>query len=123
MAYDVVEDLACAAGSKVESDSCRTLETDKLVETYNKGTTVTIATTNDKLVARCVNGAWKMPTHKCVCDDEPQTLSIKYFEAVCPAEAAAAVAAAGPSKPSSACPAYVTTLATGMIPMAFYALF
>merc|ERR1712050_686457 len=101
VAYDVIEDLACAAGPKLDTDSCRTLQTDKLVETFKKGTKVTIATTNDKLVARCVNGAWMMPSHKCVCDDEPQTVSVKYFEAVCPKEAAAAVAAAGTTKSSS----------------------
>ena len=114
-AYDVVQELACANGPKTEADDCRLQQTDKLIENWILDNQKTIATNNDKLVARCVNGEWIKPSHHCLCNDQPLTTSVKYFEAVCPAETGARVPNPNPSSS-----AVVHKLGFGMIPLAFY---
>lgn len=117
-AYDVVQDLACAAGPKTEADDCRLQETDKLIENWVVNNQKTIATNNDKLIARCVNGEWVKPSHHCLCNDQPLTTSVKYFEAVCPAETSGR--GEGTQAPSGTTSAYVHKLGFGLVPLVFY---
>ena len=73
LTLNIPEDIHCADGPKIQGsrENCRTQQTDVLFANAAEfGNNNVVATDNDKLVARCHNGEWVVPSHECICAEE-----------------------------------------------------
>ena len=81
---NIAEDNSCAEGPKNPDDNCRMKQTNILFEEHNTNKNTRVATLNDKLISRCVNGAWTQPSHECICSEEKSRRESKALvELVC----------------------------------------
>ena len=86
LVFDINLELQCADGNKRQSeenyhqkgdDVLRDQETARL-----KAMGRAFATNNDKLVAKCDKGVWRLPSHRCKCQDEVRKERQACMEAV-----------------------------------------
>jgi hypothetical protein len=95
-AMDISEELYCAQGNahdhlnedfsvRREKDTNQLIsEALQHIEDENHHS-YRLAGRNDKIVARCVNGNWIMPSHECICQEEKdrREMSVDRFEMTC----------------------------------------
>jgi len=82
LVFDISLELKCADGDKKSSEEHYNDQLNQVVNVptdyhLRKGDTAELfksdgvyATNNDKLVAKCVKGKWKLPSHRCKCQEE-----------------------------------------------------
>lgn len=111
-------EIDCAAGTKAPNANCRNNQTG---DRFTAGEALN--TNNDKLVARCVNGEWQVPSHRCVCEeDKHHHKHASVFDGMCEARQAHShefsPSQAPPITQVSGCPKMVYTV-LGFIPAVF----